>query len=250
MNFQIASLLSSRRMVLALQLKTGRMAVRAFLIALIVTGVMIEPRPERAQDCSIQAGCRTPSKVDIAFILDRSGSIGTRGQTWNIMVDGVLRALSDPTVIPRDGSIAVCVVAFNGAANLVVPLTDINAAGDAAKVASQVQMLKCSGDIHSQIFPCPFGETSFVSGILSASNNVNQVRSASPKPGARQVLVLVSDGSTSPVDLGQAFKDAGVHAAPCPSFWICSQLLRERFEGFLEGFLKSRGEQKWVTPEA
>ena len=206
MNFQIASSLSSRRMVHSLQLKPGRMAVRAFLIAFIVTGVMMEPRPERAQDCNIQAGCHTPSMVDIAFILDRSGSLGTRGQTWNLMVEGVLRSLSDTTVIPRDGSIAVCVVAFNGAANLVVPLTDINVEGDAAKVASQVQTLKCSGDIHSQIFPCPFGETSFVSGILSARNNVNQVRSASPKPGARQVLVLVSDGSTSPVDLGEATK--------------------------------------------
>jgi hypothetical protein len=41
MNFQIASFLSSRVMVLSLQSKTGRMAVRAFLIAFIVTGVMM-----------------------------------------------------------------------------------------------------------------------------------------------------------------------------------------------------------------
>jgi hypothetical protein len=206
MNFQVASFPFSRKRVLALRSKSGRLAVRTFLIAFIVTGVMMAPRPERAQDCNIQSGCRTPSKVDIAFILDRSGSVGTRGQTWNLMVEGLLRALSDPTVIPRDGSTAVCVVAFNGAANLVVPLTDINVAGDAAKVANQVQTLKCSGDIHSQVFPCPFGETSFVSGILSAGNNLSQVRSAIPKPGARQVLVLVSDGSTSPADLSQATK--------------------------------------------
>jgi von Willebrand factor type A domain-containing protein len=181
-----------------------RVLARIFLTALIVTVIMIEPRHQHAQSCDIPQGCRAPGKVDLAFILDRSGSLATRGQTWNIMIDGLGRALRNPTVIPRDGSIAVCVVAFDGAANIVVPLTDINSASDAALVAAKVDALRCTGDIHSQIFPCPFGETSFVAGILNADNNVNQVRSSNPKPGARRVLLMVSDGSTSKTDLDQA----------------------------------------------
>jgi hypothetical protein len=182
----------------------GRVLARAILTALIITVTMIEPRHQRAQSCDIPQGCRAPAKVDIAFVLDRSGSIANRGQTWNIMIDGVLQALRNPTVIPRDGSIAVCVVAFNGGANIVVPLTDINSAADAATAAAKVEALRCTGDIHSNVFPCPFGETSFVDGILTASNNVNQTRNANPKPGAHRVILLVSDGSTQPPDLDQA----------------------------------------------
>jgi len=175
-----------------------------FLIALIATGAMIAPRDHSAQSiCDVQQGCATPGKFDLAFMLDRSGSLTSRGQTWNLMVEGVLRVVRDATVIPRDGSIAVCVVAFDGAASITVPLTDINSADDAKKVADQIAALKC-GDIHSQIFPCPFGETSWTSGILSASNNLSQVRSAKPKPGARRILYLVSDGSTSKSDLDNA----------------------------------------------
>lgn len=193
-----------RTITCTLRPTTVRALTCACLTALIVAAVMVEPRNEQAQDCGVLPGCVAPAKIDIAFMLDRSGSLATRGQTWNIMVDGVLRALRNPTVIPRDGSIGVCVVVFNGAANIIVPLTDINSAGDAAKVAAQVETLKCIGDIHSQVFPCPFGETSFVAGILNAGNNVNQTRSANPKPGARRVLLMVSDGSTSPMDLDQA----------------------------------------------
>jgi hypothetical protein len=162
------------------------------------------PERQRAEDCGIAPGCKQPPKVDIAFMLDRSGSMAQRGQTWNIMVDGVIRALRDRTVFPRDGSIAVCVVVFGGAAEIIVPLTDINSTDDANKVIALVEPLKCAGDIHSQVFPCPFGETSWFSGIFAAGNHINQQRTIKPKPGARRALLLVSDGSTQPPDLDQS----------------------------------------------
>jgi uncharacterized protein YegL len=167
---------------------------------------MIAPPPQQAQNppCDPLPGCRVQTKYDLAFMLDRSGSLALRGQTWNIMVDGVVRALRDSTVIPRDGSIAVSVVVFDGAANLIVPLTDIKTASDANNIANQVDLLKCTGNIKSQIFPCPAGETSWFAGILTANNHVNQFRSGNPKPGARRVLLLVSDGQTTPGDLSEA----------------------------------------------
>ncbi|HSB12598.1 MAG TPA: choice-of-anchor D domain-containing protein [Blastocatellia bacterium] len=181
----------------------GRILIRTFLIALILTGISIEPRHQIAEDCGVLLGCNAQPKFDIAFMLDRSGSVAQRGQTWNIMIDGVLRALRDPTVIPRDGSIAVCVVVFDGAANITVPLTDVNSAADANKVAGLVEALRC-GNIQSQVFPCPFGETSWFSGIFATAVHVNQTRSVIPKPGARRVFLLVSDGATLPPDLDQA----------------------------------------------
>jgi hypothetical protein len=204
MNRQTNLFLSLWRLPQGVGLKDGRPLVRAILVALIATCSMISTSPHSAQSvCEIQSGCATAGKFDIAFMLDRSGSVANRGQTWNLMVEGVLRVLRDPTVIPRDGSIAVCVVAFDGAASVTVPLTDINSADDAKKVADLVAALKC-GSIRSQVFPCPFGETNWVSGILGASTNVGQARSAKPKPGARRIFYLVSDGSTTPIDLGQA----------------------------------------------
>ena len=57
-----------------------------------------------ARTASENAPCRPPTKVDIAFILDRSGSMGPveLGESYNIQVEGVARALRDPDVIPRD----------------------------------------------------------------------------------------------------------------------------------------------------
>src|SRR5262245_60105727 len=182
-----------------------RLFIQGSLAALILMGVMIAPPSQRAQNppCDTQPGCRAPVKFDIAFMLDRSGSLASRGQTWNIMVEGLLRTIRDSTVIPRDGSVAVTVVAFDGAATIVAPLTDIASAADVSKVETPVQALRC-GNIKSQIFPCPAGETSWFAAILSAYNHINQTRQINPKPGARRVLVLVSDGETTPGDLADA----------------------------------------------
>ena len=69
--------------------------VRVLLAALITGGIFITPRPQLAEDCGVAVGCKPQPKIDLAFMLDRSGSMATRGQTWNIMVDGVIRALRD-----------------------------------------------------------------------------------------------------------------------------------------------------------
>ncbi|HSO76027.1 MAG TPA: vWA domain-containing protein, partial [Blastocatellia bacterium] len=134
-------------------------------------------------------------------MIDASGSVATRGQTYNIEIEGLLRALRDPAVIPRDGSVAVSVVVFNGAAHVAVSLKDINSPDDARAVADQIEALKCA-DIDSQIAPCPFGSTMYSAAIMAADVNASQVRSLNPKPGARRVMVLSSDGQ--PDDLGQA----------------------------------------------
>jgi hypothetical protein len=181
--------------------------LRAGVIALFVVAVMVSPWHQRAadDDCSTppKEGCFVQQKTDLLFMIDASGSIGTRGQTYNIELEGLARALRDPAAIPRDGSTAISVVVFNGGATVVVSLTDINSAADAAAIADHVEALKC-GDFGSQIPPCPFGETRYSGAIQFSNIDANHIRTLNPKPGARRVMVLSSDGS--PEDLGQAIE--------------------------------------------
>jgi hypothetical protein len=140
----------------------------------------------------------------VAFILDRSGSIATRGQTYNIELQGVATALRDASVIPRDGSIAVAVLLFAEDAQVIVPLTQINSPADAERIASTVESRACAS-IGSLTAPCPFGGTSFTAAITTADADLNKNR----RQGARRVMILSSDGE--PNDLGLAI-EASVEA--------------------------------------
>ncbi|MFL6216137.1 MAG: choice-of-anchor D domain-containing protein [Blastocatellia bacterium] len=180
--------------------------VRALAIALLIIAPVLLPRTQKAQDdCAAppREGCYTQPKRDIAFLIDATGSIEQRGQTYNIQVEGVRRAISDPTVIPRDGSVAVAVIVFNEAATVAVPLTDVTDEAVAKQIADVVESLKCS-DIHSRRFPCPFGATFYAPAIQAADIHVSRVRNEHPKPGVTRAFVLSSDGLTN--DLGAAIK--------------------------------------------
>ena len=182
--------------------------LRAGVIALYVAAMMMSPGSQRAaeEDCTPPPdGCFVQPRMDLSFIVDASGSIEKRGQTYNLEIEGLLRALRDPATIPRDGSVAVSVVVFNGAATVAVSLKDINSPDDAQAVIDHVEALKCA-NIHSLIPPCPFGETKYAAGIMAADIDASQVRSTNPKPGARRVLVMCSDGQ--PDDIEQAIAAA------------------------------------------
>src|SRR3954471_826099 len=121
--------------------------LRALLLALLVAAPFVAPRHQQAQDdCTPtqSEGCYTQAKRDIAFLIDATGSVEQRGQTYNIQVEGVRRAISDPTVIPRDGSVAVAVIVFNEVAQVFVPLTEISSEAVAQQIAKAVETLKCS----------------------------------------------------------------------------------------------------------
>jgi hypothetical protein len=181
-------------------------SIRACVIALLLAALMIAPREQIAQEnCAkvTKDGCFVQANRDVAFMIDASGSIELRGQTYNVQLEGVLRSINDPTVIPRDGSVAVSVIVFNEVAHVAVPLTEIQSEKDAQKVAAIVESLKCD-DIHSQQFPCPFGATRYVGPIQAADINLSQVRNANPKPGVRRVFLMSTDGE--PVDLSAAIQ--------------------------------------------
>jgi hypothetical protein len=180
--------------------------IRALIVTLLVAAPLLLPRAHKAQDDCTPApiqGCFVQPKRDIAFLIDATGNVEQRGQTYNIEIEGVRRALSDPTVIPRDGSVAVAVIIFNEAARVVVPLTDITSAAAAQQIADFLQTLKCT-DLTSLRFPCPFGATFYAPAIQAANIELNRARNQNPKPGASRVFVLSSDGLTN--DLSEALK--------------------------------------------
>ncbi|MBI3649651.1 MAG: choice-of-anchor D domain-containing protein [Acidobacteria bacterium] len=149
------------------------------------------------------ATCATNRPTKLMFLLDRSGSMAQRGQTYNSQIDGVIRSLRDPSVVPRDGSIEVGIVVFaeNAVALLVngKPLTQINSFSDAEMIAAQVATLKCA-NLESQIAPCPFGATSMESAVQLADSIVSQ----NGNKQAHRLLVMSTDGQTADDDAAAA----------------------------------------------
>lgn len=168
--------------------------MRGAIIGALVVGVMIYAPPQNARlrPAESSQDCPQPSaKVDLAFIVDRSGSLDVKaqGQTYNVEIEGVRRAILDPSLIPRDGSIAVAVFTFAGAPSLHVPFTEIKSEADAAAVAAAVEALKCvAAETCPQKGSNP--ETRAGPALLAA----NQHLSDNKRAGARRVLLMSTDG--------------------------------------------------------
>ena len=199
-----------------------RWSIRACLIALLIAAPLVAPRKQVAQDnCAKPPNVKDPTtgvpcfqqaSLDIAFMIDASGSIELRGQTYNVQVEGVLRAINDPTVIPRDGTVAVSVIVFNEAATVAVPLTEITDDAAAENVAHIVEGLKCA-DIHSQQPPCPFGNTFYSFAVQGANIHLIRERNNNPKPGVHRVFLMSTDGEPSDLPAAiQSVEEARVAA--------------------------------------
>ncbi|MEW6208427.1 MAG: choice-of-anchor D domain-containing protein [Acidobacteriota bacterium] len=175
-----------------------RALARAVILFSIIAASLIGAPARRAQDdiCRPPGGgagatkpCFDQPLYDIGFILDSSGSIAQKGQTYNLELEGIINALSDPTIIPRDGTVALSVFTFSGGVNLRVPFTVINSEAAAQAVVAALQAIKCPtiGSINP---PCPTGETLPSGAVLLADAHMSQNR----RPGARRALVMATDG--------------------------------------------------------
>ena len=90
-----------------------------FSISLGLAVALVGPRLGAYQTAEPSPDCPpTQTRINLVFIIDRSGSLANsinppdgsnrgRGQTYNVEIEGVRRALLDPSVIPRDGSVSV-----------------------------------------------------------------------------------------------------------------------------------------------
>jgi hypothetical protein len=186
---------------------SARMRIRttcASILGALVAGVMVYVPAQNVRTAESSQECPQPGeKIDLAFIIDRSGSFDMNmvGQSYNVQIDGVLRALRDPSLIPRDGSVAVTVETFAGSGTIQVPFKQIDTAADAEAIAAQVESLRCTATDCTPTGLCPtFGSnpaSNYGRAITTANDHLNQ----NYRPGARQVLLLSSDGQPSDLEV-------------------------------------------------
>lgn len=125
--------------------------------------------------------------TQLVLIMDGSGSITTKDFTT--MINGIANAISDPAVVPQNGTVEFGLVQFSSNVNdpasnipgarVEVPMTVITAQNIRDVVAKVKAIVK--GD----------GFTPMVSGIRLAATLVTGNKA---RPGARQVFNVISDG--------------------------------------------------------
>ncbi len=192
-----------------------RTTLRAAILFSIIATLMIGAPARRAQQdpCRTDGGgdggstrtCYVQPLYDIAFIVDASGSIAQRGQTYNLELEGIINALTDPTVIPRDGTVALSIFTFSGGVNLRVPFTEINSEATAQAVIAALQAIKCP-NIGSINPPCPGGETLPSGAVQLANAHMSQNR----RPGARRALMMTTDGVVLPEEVQRTIDEIAI----------------------------------------
>ncbi len=126
-------------------------------------------------------------KTQLVIIMDGSGSISNAD--FLTMINGIANAISDPAVVPQNGTVEFGLVQFSGnvtdpttrtpGARVEVPMTVITAQ-NIGEVAARVRAIIKGG-----------GFTPMVSGIRLAASLITGNKA---RPGARQVFNVISDG--------------------------------------------------------
>ncbi len=150
-----------------------------------------EPRP----------GCQSKPLIDLVFVLDKSGSVLERGQTYNVMVRGVAQALRDPTIIPYDGTVAIAVVSFAESADESVPMQVINSPAQAEAAARSVDRLQLTINCDSAgVRPA----SNYTAAIRKADQLLNRHAQDAPAAPTRsnRAILLCTDGEPTDQDMG------------------------------------------------
>lgn len=129
--------------------------------------------------------------VQVAFLLDASGSIG--GSNWNIIVNGLADAVENSLCMPQDGSVELTVVRFASSASTVVGPVVITS-GNVATVASDIR------------------DIAFTSGGTCISCAFNEVTDALQNsvyfsPSLQQAINLVTDGGPNSAPASETARD-------------------------------------------
>lgn len=93
--------------------------------------------------CTFTSSAFAQVQTELCASLDGSGSISAANFT--LQKDGLAGAISDPTIVPQNGSVAVAVTQFASSSQLEVTRTIIDSAATAAAVATQVSNISKLG---------------------------------------------------------------------------------------------------------
>ena len=155
-----------------------------------------------------EPSCADKVKFDLTFLVDQSGSFAKRGQSYNIEVEGIIRAARDQTIIPRDGSVSVSVLTFNSKTVVSVPKRLIKSDCDAEEFAKDVETLKCASIDIQQTAPCPFGSTFYTEAINRANINLRSLDNNQSLDRSIHRVILMSTDGQQPDDLKAASEKA------------------------------------------
>ncbi|MBN2077040.1 MAG: Ig-like domain-containing protein [Dehalococcoidales bacterium] len=87
------------------------------------------------------AGANGAPDVLMGFCLDSSGSISS--SEWTLIKTGLGNVIGDPTIVPQDGSVEICIVKFSQTAQeVLVPtvVTDVTIGGILSTISGMTQM--------------------------------------------------------------------------------------------------------------
>jgi Protein of unknown function (DUF1194) len=139
------------------------------------------------------AAAQCPS-VKLCIAIDGSGSISA--SNFNLMITGLANAVTDPSIVPQDGSIEFSFVQFGSSVTTAVAPTRITSQATANSVASQLQaIVKDDGGTNMS------GAVSSCSGLITASCGAS-----------RQVINVVTDGEPNSQSATVAARDAAIAA--------------------------------------
>ncbi|HEY5997917.1 MAG TPA: DUF1194 domain-containing protein [bacterium] len=119
--------------------------------------------------------------VELCAALDGSGSIAP--DQFALQLEGLARAVEDPAVVPRDGSVTVSVVVFMWGAAVEVPATVVSGEADALGLAAAVRAIP----------PVPWPLNHRTDMVAAIEACFGQFRD----PAARWVIDISTDGRHS-----------------------------------------------------
>ncbi len=172
--------------------------------------VRLETAPVATAALSVSTAANSAQSVagdvfDVVFLMDGSGSISA--EDFSLQKDGLINAISNSAVVPRDGSIAIAVVQFgNGITRVESPYRVIQSEADASSVIATIRA---------------FGQ---IGGSTNPGDAVNQavtVLNNSGTPGATQVICMSTDGTPNDgADLPAALNTAKSSAIGVEKFTV------------------------------
>ena len=210
------SSIGSHRLESSLQssLRGNRLIIRILLVnvlfglTIMLNPAIIASTMRWLMQAEQEPNCVDKVKFDLTFLVDQSGSFAKRGQSYNIEVEGIIRAARDQTIIPRDGSVSVSVLTFNSKTVVSVPKRLIKSDCDAEEFAKDVETLKCASIDIQQTAPCPFGSTFYTEAINRANINLRSLDNNQSLDRSIHRVILMSTDGQQPDDLKAASEKA------------------------------------------
>lgn len=153
--------------------------------------------------------------IELCTAIDGSSSINNT--EFKLQIDGLAKAIADPAVIPRNGTITISVVQFSGAARLEVPptrITDVNTAGYIASKVAAISQIGSGTYIETGIDLCK-QQFNFSADKQIIDISTDGMSSGDPDAAADRAVAAGVDAINS-LGIGDGINELQLHAMVRP----------------------------------